>query len=60
MDFFRILVELAQGLVDLAHPVFRFQNFAGLGAVGRADDAVFFHDVDEASGAAVADAQAAL
>ena len=50
----------AQRLIDFAHPVFCFQDFARLCAVGRADDAVFFHDVDKARGAAVADTQAAL
>src|SRR5579862_2859110 len=51
---------LAQRLIDFAQPVLGLQDFARLGSVGRAHDAVFFHDVDQAGGAAVADAQAAL
>ena len=35
--------ELLHGFVEFAHPVFLLQDFAGLGAVGRAYDAVFFH-----------------
>jgi hypothetical protein len=33
-----------------------FEDFAGLGAVGGADEAVALHHVDEVGGAAVADA----
>src|SRR4051794_34586864 len=46
--------------VEFAHPVSCFEEFAWLGAVRRADYAVFLHDVDEARGASVTDAQAAL
>ena len=37
-----------------------FEDFAGLAAVGGADQAVALHHVDEVGGAAVADAQPAL
>ena len=52
--------ELAEGGVYFFVVVGGFQDFAGLGAVGGADKAVALHHVDEVSGAAVADAQAAL
>ena len=48
------------GVVVLFHPVAGFQDFAGFGAVGWAYDAVFFHKVYEAGGAAVAYAEATL
>src|SRR6185437_1785584 len=51
---------LARRLIDLAHPVAFLENFARLGAVGRADDAVLLHEIDQARGTAIADAQAAL
>ncbi len=46
--------------LHLGDPLRRFQNLARLGAVGRTDDAVALHQVDEVGGASVADAQAAL
>jgi len=49
--------ELSQGGVDF---FVEGGDFAGLGAVGGADQAVVLHHVDEVGGAAVADAQAAL
>src|ERR1035438_5164896 len=52
--------SLAQGGVDFFVVVGGFEDFAGLGAVGGADQAVVLHHVDEMGGAAVADAQAAL
>jgi hypothetical protein len=56
----RLKPVLPKRLIDFAHPVFCFQDFAGLGAVRWADDAVLFHDVDQAGGSAVADSQAPL
>src|ERR1019366_2533625 len=46
-------------VVEFFYPVFGFEDFAGLGAVGGAHDAVLLHEVDQARGAAIADAQAA-
>src|SRR5256884_9258660 len=46
--------------IEFFHPVAVFQNLARLCAVGGADDAIFFHEVDQARGPAVADPQAAL
>src|SRR5229473_5725428 len=48
------------GIVEFLHPVPVFQDFARLGAVRRADDAVFLHQIDEARGAAITDAQPPL
>jgi len=45
---------------DFVEPAGGFEEFAGAGAVGGADEAVAFHEVDEVGGAAVADAEAAL
>ena len=56
----REYAALAAILLEFANPVFALQDFARLGAVGGADDAVFLHDVDQARGAAVPDAQAAI
>src|SRR5215813_9987704 len=47
-------------LVEFFHPVAVFEDFTRLGAVGRADDAVLFHQIDETRGAAITDAQSAL
>src|SRR5215469_15856437 len=47
-------------LVEFFHPIAVFQDFTRLGAVGRADDAVFLHQIDETRGAAITDSQAAL
>jgi hypothetical protein len=38
--------SLVDGLVEFADPIFTFEDLAGFGAVGGADDAVFLHDVD--------------
>src|SRR6266496_2433547 len=46
--------------LHLRDPVRRLEDLARLGAVGAAHDAVALHQVDEVSGAAVADAKAAL
>jgi hypothetical protein len=51
---------LAQGLFYFVNPAGALEDFAGLGTVGWAYEAVAFHHVDEVGGAAVADAQAAL
>ena len=51
---------LAQGVFDFAEPVGTLEDFAWLGAVGGADDAVALHQIDEVGGAAVADAQTPL
>src|SRR5580704_9082614 len=51
---------LAAVRLELANPIFAFQDFARLRAVGGADDAVFFHHVDQSRRAAVPDAQTAL
>ena len=47
------LIEGSKGLLTL-------EDFAGLGSVGGADDAVALHEVNEMSGAAVPDTQTAL
>src|SRR5262249_45037049 len=52
--------RLLQRLIEFAHPVFFLEQLAGLGAFGRADDSVLFHQVDEPRSAAIADAQPAL
>jgi len=52
--------RLTQGGVDFAVVVRRFEEFAGLGAVGGADEAVALHHVDKVGGAAIADTQPAL
>src|SRR5260370_12071860 len=49
-----------RGIVELFHPVAVLEDFARLGAVGRTDNAVLLHQVDQARGAPVSDAQAAL
>src|SRR2546429_10007722 len=54
------LCHLMLRRIEFFHPVAVFQNLARLGAVGGADDAIFFHEVDQARGPAVADPQAAL
>ena len=54
------LCHLLLRLIEFFHPVTVFQNLARLGAIGRTNDAVFFHKVDQARGSAVTDAQAAL
>ena len=51
---------LAQGLFDFVDPVRTLEDFAGLGSVGGADDAVALHEVNKMSGAAVSDTQTAL
>jgi len=33
-------------VVEFFHPVLRLEDFAGLGAVGGADDAVLLHEVN--------------
>jgi len=55
-----LVCQLLLRFIEFFHPVAIFEDFARLGAVGRTDDAVFFHKVDQARGAAVTDAQAAL
>ena len=47
-------VRLAEGGVDFFVVVGGFEDFAGLGAVGGADEAVALHHVDEVGGATVA------
>ena len=47
-------------LLDFAEPVGTFQDLAWFGAVGGANDAVLFHEIDQVGGAPVADAQAPL
>ncbi len=56
----RFLHGLAERGVDFFVVVGGFEDFAGFGAVGGADEAVALHHVDEVGGATVADAQAAL
>ena len=51
---------LVGGGGDFALPVGGFEEFAGTGAVGGADQAVVFHHVDEVGGSAVTDSEAAL
>ena len=41
-------------------PAGGFEEFAGAGAVGGADEAVALHEVDQMGGAAVADAETSL
>ncbi len=50
----------AQGLFDFVNPVGAFEDFAGLGSVGGADDSVALHEIDEMSGTSVTDTQATL
>src|SRR5262249_37547725 len=45
---------------DFRNPVGTLEDFAWLGAIRGADDAVLFHQIDEVCGAAVANSQAAL
>src|SRR5215469_3143219 len=45
---------------DFAQPVGALEDFAGLRAVGSANDAIALHEIDEVRGASVPDAQAAL
>ncbi len=52
--------RLPQAAFDFLEPVGAFEDFAGFAAVGRADDAVAVHHVEDAGGAAVAEAEAAL
>src|SRR5256884_6455892 len=47
------LCHLMLRRIEFFHPVAVFQNLARLGAVGGADDAIFFHEVDQARGPAV-------
>lgn len=54
------LRDLLRGIIEFLHPIPVFQDFAGLGAVGRTDDAVLLHQIDEARGAPIANPQAAL
>src|ERR1039458_2281589 len=51
---------LAEGGVDFFVVVGGFEDFAGLGAVGGADQAVVLHHVDEVGGAAGGGAQAGV
>ena len=46
--------------LHLIQPVGALEHFAGLAAVGRPDEAVALHHVEDAGGAAVAQAEAAL
>src|SRR5215469_6756154 len=55
-----ICQELAQRLFHFAEPVRTLQHLARLGTVGGAHDAVSFHEIDQVSGASVADAQPPL
>ncbi len=55
-----LIRRLVDSRRDLMQPAGVFEQFAGARAVGRAYQAVALHEVDEVSGAAVADAQAAL
>ena len=52
--------SLPHGFFDFRNPIRTLEDFARLGTVGGADDAVAFHEVDEVGGAAVADSEAAL
>src|ERR1700719_5223922 len=49
-----------RGIVESLHPAAVFQDLASLGTIGRADDAVLLHKVDQACGPPVANSQAAL
>src|ERR1700738_3114215 len=49
-----------RGIVEFFHPAAVFQDLARLGTIGRADDAVLLHKVDQARRAPVANSQAAL
>src|ERR1700738_4122679 len=49
-----------RGIVEFLHPAAVFQDLARLGTIGRADDAVLLHKVDQACGPPVANSQAAL
>src|SRR5947209_1290236 len=51
---------LLRRFVEFFHPVAILEDFARLGAVGRADNAILFHQIDQARGTAITDAQAAL
>ena len=51
---------LAQRFFNLIQPVRPLEYFAGLRPVGWADDPISFHQIDQVSGAAITDAQAAL
>ena len=46
--------------LDLVEPVRRLEDLARLRSVGRTDDAIALHHVDQVSGAAIADAQPPL
>src|SRR5580693_1484954 len=46
--------------VELLHPAFAFEDFPRAGAVRWADDAIFFHEVNQVGGAAIANAQPPL
>src|SRR5579862_6373676 len=56
----RLCDVLAHRLFNFRDPVRTLQQFARFWTIGRADDAVLFHQVDQMSRAAVSDAQAAL
>src|SRR5690242_1043961 len=51
---------LPHGFFYFIEPAGTLKDFAGLGAVGGANDAVFLHQINQVSGAAIADAQAPL
>ncbi len=51
---------LAQRFFDFGEPVGFLEDLAGLGTVRGPNDAILFHQVNEVSGATIADAQAAL
>ena len=52
--------ELAQRVFNFAEPIRALENFTRLGTVGGANDAVALHQIDEMSGATIADAQTPL
>src|SRR6202050_4233833 len=52
--------RLLHGLVKFLDPVFLFQNFAGFRTIGRADDSVLLHQINQTRRAAVTNAQASL
>jgi hypothetical protein len=52
--------SLLHGFVEFLHPIAFLQDLARFCAVGRADNAVLLHQVNQARGAAIANSQAAL
>ena len=55
-----VFSSLANRRIDFANPVRRFENLARLRSIGRPNQTIVVHHVDQVSGAAIADPQSAL